>query len=189
MVEQTEGWPAALRSAALTLRYRDDVDPQAAQGHAANRYVIDYLVNEVLARIPPELEDFLLKTSILDLLCGSLCDAVVDPAGQAHQGQSYLQQLEAMNLFTMALDDQGHWYRYHHLFQALLRRRLTGKLNAQAIEALHRRASAWYATHDALELALEHALAGNDAPGAVQPVAQPSEGASRIFIRTCRTEI
>jgi LuxR family maltose regulon positive regulatory protein len=172
LVEQTEGWPAALRLAALTLRYRGDIDPQAAQWHAANRYVMDYLVNEVLAQIPPELEDFLLKTSILDLLCDSLCDAVVEPASQAHQGQSYLRRLEAMNLFTMALDEQGHWYRYHHLFQALLRRRLTGKLNAQEIEALHRRASAWHAKHDALELALEHALTGNDAPRAVQLVAQ-----------------
>ena len=172
LAEQTEGWPAALRLAALTLRYRGDVDPQAAQGHAANRYVMDYLVSEVLARIPPEIEDFLLKTSILDLLCGSLCDAVVEPAGQARQGQSFLQRLEAMNLFTMALDEQGQWYRYHHLFQALLRRRLTGKLNTQEIEALHLRASAWYAKHDELELALQHALAGNDAPSAVQLVAQ-----------------
>ena len=172
LVERTEGWPAALRLAALTLRYHGDVDPQAAQGHAANRYVMDYLVSEVLARIPPEIEDFLLKTSILDLLCGSLCDAVVEPAGQARQGQSFLQRLEAMNLFTMSLDEQGHWYRYHHLFQALLRRRLTGKLNTQEIEALHLRASAWHAKHDELELALQHALAGNDAPGAVQLVAQ-----------------
>jgi len=171
LAEQTEGWAAALRLTALALRYRGDVDPQLAQLHAENRYVMDYLVNEVLVRIPPELEDFLIKTSILDLLCDSLCDAVVEPEDRTHQGQSYLQRLEAMNLFTVSLDDQGYWYRYHHLFQALLRRQLTSKFSSQDIEALHRRASAWYATHDSIELALEHALAGNDTPGAVQLVA------------------
>lgn len=172
LAEQTEGWAAALRLTALALRYRGDVDPQLAQLHAENRYVMDYLVNEVLVRIPPELEDFLIKTSILDLLCDSLCDAVMEPEDRVHQGQSYLQRLEAMNLFTVSLDEQGHWYRYHHLFQALLRRQLTSKLSSQEIEALHRRASAWYAQHGSLEQALEHALAGNDTPGAVQLVAE-----------------
>ncbi len=172
LAEQTEGWAAALRLTALALRYRGDVDPQLAQLHAENRYVMDYLVNEVLVRIPPELEDFLIKTSILDLLCESLCDAVMEPEDRVHQSQSYLRRLEAMNLFTVALDEQGNWYRYHHLFQALLRRQLTSKFSTQDIEALHRRASAWYATHDSIELALEHALAGNDTPSAVQLVAQ-----------------
>jgi len=171
LAEQTEGWAAALRLTALTLRYRGDVDPQLAQLHAENRYVMDYLVNDVLVRIPPELEDFLIKTSILDLLCDSLCDAVMEPEDRVRQGQSYLRRLEAMNLFTVSLDEQGHWYRYHHLFQALLRRQLISKFGSQDIEALHRRASAWYATHDSIELALEHALAGNDTPGAVQLVA------------------
>jgi LuxR family transcriptional regulator, maltose regulon positive regulatory protein len=75
--EQTEGWAAALRLAALTLRYRGDVDPELARLHAENRYVMDYLVNEVISRIPPPIQDFLIKTSILNLLCGSLGDAVV----------------------------------------------------------------------------------------------------------------
>jgi LuxR family maltose regulon positive regulatory protein len=172
LVEQTEGWAAALRLASLTLHYRGDVDPELAQWHAENRYVMDYLVSEVLAHVPPPIEDFLLKTSILNLLCGSLCDAVVDPAGQARQGHSYLERLEAMNLFTMSLDEPGHWYRYHHLFQAVLRRQLAVKLSVQDIEALHLRASVWFAGHGFLELALEHALAGNDVPSAVQLVAQ-----------------
>ncbi len=172
LAEQTEGWAAALRLAALTLRYRGDVDPQLARLHAENRYVMDYLVNEVISRIPPAIQNFLIKTSILDLLCGSLCDAVVAAEDRLHQGQAYLQWLAAMDLFTVPLDEQGHWYRYHHLFQALLRRQLADKLSVHEIEVLHRRAGAWYAEHDSLELALEHALAGRDVPQAVQLVAQ-----------------
>lgn len=172
LAEQTEGWAAALRLAALTLRYRGDVDPKLARLQVENQYVMDYLVNEVLIRIPPAIQDFLIKTSILDLLCGSLCDAVVAADERLHQGQAVLQWLAATDMFTVALDELGQWYRYHHLFQALLRRQLADKLSPQDIEALHLRASAWYAEHDSLDLALEHALAGNDVPRAVQLVAQ-----------------
>ena len=78
LAERTEGWAAGLRLAALTLRYGGDIDSQVAGLHAENRHVIDYLMNEVLSRVPPAIEDFLIKTSILDLLCGPLCDAVMD---------------------------------------------------------------------------------------------------------------
>lgn len=172
LTEQTEGWAAGLRLAALTVHYGGDIDRQAAGEHAENRYVTDYLVSEVLSRIPPEIEDFLVKTSILETLCGPLCDAVVDPGGVPRRGQAYLQMLEETGLFTVSLDEQRLWYRYHHLFRSLLRSRLTQRLDAHAIDALHNRASAWYAGHDTIELALEHALAGHDVLGAVQLVAQ-----------------
>jgi LuxR family maltose regulon positive regulatory protein len=172
LAEQTEGWAAALRLAALNLRYRGDVDPELARLQGENQYVMDYLVNEVLIRIPPAIQDFLIKTSILDLLCISLCDAVVAAEDRQHGGQAVLQWLAATDMFTVALDDLGQWYRYHHLFRALLRRQLADKLSAQEIETLHRRASVWYAAHDSLELALEHALAGHDVERAVQLVAQ-----------------
>ena len=172
LAEQTEGWAAGLRLAALTLRYGGDIDPKAAGSHAENRYVMDYLVSEVLSRVSPEMEDFLVKTSILDALCGPLCDAVVDPDGAARRGHAYLEMLEETNAFTVALDERGLWFRYHHLFQAFLRSQLARKFDAQAIAALHRRASAWYASQDDIEAALEHALAGNDTLGAVQLVAQ-----------------
>jgi LuxR family maltose regulon positive regulatory protein len=133
---------------------------------------LDYLLHEVLSHVPPEIEEFLVKTSILDTLYGPLCDAVTDADGGAGRGQSNLEMLEETNLFTVALDEQGLWYRYHHLFQGLLRSRLTHKLDAHAIDALHCRASAWYASHDYLEAALEHALAGHDLAGAEQLVAQ-----------------
>ncbi len=172
LAERTEGWAAGLRLAALTLRYGGDVDRQVATLHAENRYVMDYLTTEVLSRVPPAIEDFLVKTSILDLLCGPLCDAVMDPDGVAHHGQANLQWLEETNLFTMPLDEQGLWYRYHHLFHEILRSRLTRKLDAHEIETLHIRASAWYASQGSIEQALRHALAGNDTLGAVQLVAQ-----------------
>ncbi|MBP8294087.1 MAG: hypothetical protein KAX65_15030, partial [Caldilineaceae bacterium] len=170
--ERTEGWATGLRLAALTLRYGGAIDPQAAELYAANRYVMDYLLHEVLARVPPEIEDFLVKTAILDTLCGPLCDAVMEFDSGAGRGQSNLEMLEETNLFTMALDEQGFWYHYHHLFQGLLRSRLTHKLDAHAIDALHFRASAWYASQDDIEAALRHALAGHDTLGAVQALAQ-----------------
>ena len=88
------------------------------------------------------------------------------------RGQAILQGLDEANLFTVSLDEQGFWYRYHNLFHGILRIRLTQRVDAAAIEAMHRRASAWYAEHDSIESALRHALAGSDTPGAVQLVAQ-----------------
>ena len=172
LAERTEGWAAGLRLAALTLHYGGAIDPQTVALHAENRYVMDYLVDEVLSHVAPEMEDFLVETSILDTLCGPLCDALVDPDGLVQRGQAYLQMLEATSMFTVALDEQGNWYRYHHLFQGLLQSRLAQKLDAHAIATLHSRASAWYAGHDFPEAALEHALAGHDMPTAAQLVAQ-----------------
>ncbi|MBK8050813.1 MAG: hypothetical protein IPK16_29140 [Anaerolineales bacterium] len=167
LTERTEGWAAGLRLAALTLRYGGNLDSYAAGLHTENRYVIDYLVNEVFSHVPAKIEDFLVKTSILDTLSGSLCDAVVAMDGAA----VYLQRLVETNSFTVSLDEQGLWYLYHPLFRGFLRSRLAHKLDAQEIDELHRRASAWYASHDSIELALQHALAGHDTPGAVQLVA------------------
>ena len=172
LTERTEGWAAGLRLAALTLRYGGDVDHQVARSHAENRYVTDYLVSEVLAHVPPEIRDFLVRTSILSRLCGSLCDAVTQSEGLPPHGQAHLEWLEDANLFTLSLDEGRLWYRYHHLFQVLLQRDLARQLNAEEIRALHRRASAWYANHGEIEEALRHALAGQDTLGAVQLVAE-----------------
>lgn len=161
-----------MRLAALALRYGGDIDHHVAGLHAENRYVMDYLASEVLSRVPPEIDDLLVKTSILDRLCGPLCDAVMDPDSVAHRGQANLQWLEEMNLFTMPLDEQELWYRYHHLFREILRSRLAHKLDAAEIETLHIRASAWYASQGSIEPALRHAMAGQDTLRAVQLVAQ-----------------
>ncbi len=172
LAESTEGWAAGLRLAVLTLRHGGDVDGQIARSHAENRYVIDYLVSEVRAHIPSEISDFLLKTSILSRLCGPLCDAVLAAEGPAAQGQARLAWLEDENFFTTSLDEQRVWYRYHHLFRALLQKELMGQLGAEEIRSLHCRASAWYASHGDMEEALRHALAGHDTPGAVSLLAQ-----------------
>lgn len=176
LAERTEGWVVGLRLAALTLRYGGAIDPQVAVSNATDHYVMDYLFSEVLSRVPPDVEDFLLKTSILDTLCGPLCDAVLGADSTTGRGQSLLQMLEATNLFTVSLDEQRQWYRYHHLFQRLLHSELKRKFDVEAIDVLHHRASAWYADRDMLEQglehALEHALAGHDIPAAVRLVAQ-----------------
>lgn len=172
LTARTEGWAAGLRLAALTLRFGGDVDPQVALPNAENRYVTDYLVSEVLNRVPPEIRDFLVKTSILNRLCSSLCDAVLEMDSVPSRGQTHLEWLEDANLFTISLDEQRLWYRYHYLFQVLLRRELTRQLNAEEIRSLHRRAGAWYASHGKIEEALRHLLAAQDNASAVRLVAE-----------------
>ena len=172
LAERTEGWAAGLRLAALTLRYGGSIDRQVAGLHSENHYVTDYLVSEVLAHVPPEIRDFLVRTSIFSRLCGPLCDAVTQSEGLPPHGQAHLEWLEKANLFTISLDEQRLWYRYHHLFRVLLQRALARQLNAEEIRSLHRRASAWYANHEENEEALRHALAGQDTLRAVQLVAE-----------------
>jgi LuxR family maltose regulon positive regulatory protein len=159
---RTEGWVAALRFAALALNMlgRDMAVPAALRD---DRYVMEYLLNEVLARLPQTVQDFLLHTAILNRLCGPLCAALEgEPAGGARQ-QQLLHWLEQEDLFTLALDDQGQWYRYHHLLQKLLQDQLAQRFSPAVIAALHARASAWYAAHGYMADAIGHALAaGNE---------------------------
>ena len=177
LAEKTEGWATGLRLATLTLRYSGEIDGQIARLHAENQFVMDYLINEVQSHIPPAIQSFLLKTSILDRLCDPLCSAVIgsESAGSDSadcQPQTCLEWLEQSGMFTAALDTQGQWYRYHHLFQELLRARLMRQSSADEVAALHVRASAWFAQNGYLEEALQHALAGQDTAAAVRLVAQ-----------------
>jgi LuxR family transcriptional regulator, maltose regulon positive regulatory protein len=168
LAERTEGWGTGLRLAALTLSTGGDVArPELA---ADNRYVLDYLLNEVLTHVPVATQDFLLKTSILDRLCGPLCDAVAGLAAPEWDGQAYLAWLAAENLFTFSLDAQGTWYRYHHLFQKLLRSQLERQHSAPEIAELHGRASAWFAHTGLIEEAIRHALAAGDEMATVRLV-------------------
>ena len=120
---RTEGWIASLQLAAISLRDRDDPSRFIAGFAGDDRYVVDYLVEEVLDRQPDEVRDFLLGTAILDRLTGPLCDAVTETSGS---GQ-VLESLERRNLFVVPLDDQRRWYRYHHLFADVLRAHLLGE--------------------------------------------------------------
>ncbi|MGV8966530.1 MAG: LuxR C-terminal-related transcriptional regulator [Cellulomonas sp.] len=160
--ERTEGWIAALQLAALSLQGRDDVSGFIARFAGNDRYLVDYLVEEVLTHQSQPVRDFLLRSAVLDRLTGPLCDAVVGRAGSSE----LLATLDRANLFLVTLDDQRTWYRYHHLFADVLRARLLAEQPA-LVPLLHQRASNWYEEHDSAEEAVRHALAGRDLDRAV----------------------
>jgi LuxR family maltose regulon positive regulatory protein len=154
---RTEGWIAALQLAALSMQGRDDVAGFIAGFAGDDRYVVDYLVEEVLQRQPDRVHTFLLQTSILGRLSGSLCDAVTGQGG----GKAMLEALDRGNLFLVPLDDRRQWYRYHHLFADVLRARLPDE-QPDLLPELHRRASDWYEQNGERAVAIEHALAAED---------------------------
>jgi LuxR family maltose regulon positive regulatory protein len=154
---RTEGWIAALQLAALSMQGRDDVAGFIAGFAGDDRYVVDYLAEEVLQRQTDRVQAFLLRTSILGRLSGPLCDAVTGQGG----GKAMLEALDRGNLFLVPLDDRRRWYRYHHLFADVLQARLLDEQPGQVPE-LHRRASAWYEQNGERSVAIGHALAAGD---------------------------
>ncbi|MGY1806951.1 LuxR C-terminal-related transcriptional regulator [Blastococcus sp. SYSU D00669] len=154
---RTEGWIAALQLAALSMRGREDVAGFVAGFAGHDRYVVDYLVEEVLQQQPDDVRDFLLGTSVLSRLSGPLCDAVLGRDG----GTAVLEGLDRANLFLVPLDDRRHWYRYHHLFADVLHARLLAE-QPDRVAGLHRRAAGWFAEHGEPAEAIRHALAGGD---------------------------
>jgi len=157
---RTEGWIAGLQLAALSLQGHPDPTSFIQSFTGSHHFVLDYLLEEVLQRQSDSVQTFLLRTSILDQLCGPLCDAVLgNPAGS---GQATLEYLERANLFLVSLDDDRHWYRYHHLFADLLRQRLLQSSNSskEDVTELHRRASQWCEDHGLEIEAFHHAAAG-----------------------------
>lgn len=166
---QTEGWIIGLQMAGISLRGKAD---QAAVALAfekrGNRLVMGFLLDEVLAHQPRPTLDFLLQTSILEQFCAPLCEAVTNSSGSSSlSGESFLDRLVQANLFLVPLDEQGEWYRYHHLFQELLRRRLVSEWPVEAIGRLHHRAAMWLAEHGFIEEALRHHLAAGDTEAVV----------------------
>ena len=154
LVERTEGWPAGVSLAALWLAGLDEPSKGIRQFSADHRHVADYLTSEVLDAIEDEPRSFLLRTSILDRFTASLCDAVLGSENAAR----VLAELERSNLFLVALDARGVWYRYHHLFRELLRIELAST-SPQAEPELHRRAAEWFLANGLREEALAHAAA------------------------------
>ena len=155
--DHTEGWIVGLQLAALSMQGRQDVHGFIQAFAGDDRYIVDYLVEEVLQRQPAPVRSFLLQTSILDRLSGSLCDAVT---GQK-EGNARLEALERGNFFVVPLDDKRHWYRYHHLFAEVLSAHLMAEQPNQ-VATLHRRASAWYERNGSEADAIRHALAAGD---------------------------
>jgi LuxR family maltose regulon positive regulatory protein len=136
---------------------REDITGFISAFAGDNRYIVDYLIEEVLQRQPERVQHFLLQTAILDRLCGPLCDAVT----QLEDGHGMLETLERANLFLIPLDDKRDWYRYRHLFADVLQARLLKEQPTQ-LSILHQRASAWYEQHGLRADAIQHALAGAD---------------------------
>jgi len=169
---RTEGWIAGLQLAALSLQRQPDRHAFIAAFAGDDRYVMDYLVEEVLRQQPVHVQDFLLQTSILERLSAPLGDAVT--AG--HDSQEILAGLERANLFVVPLDNRREWYRYHFLFGELLQHRLVQARGRPAAARLHARASAWFEAHGFPAEAVHHALAAADwdrAAGLVEQVALP----------------
>ncbi|MEP7331292.1 MAG: helix-turn-helix transcriptional regulator, partial [Terracoccus sp.] len=160
--ERTEGWIAALQLAALSLQGRDDAAGFIAGFAGDDRYIVDYLVEEVLAHQPGPVRDFLLRSAVLDRLTGPLCDAVTgNTVTGSDDGSHLLVTLERANLFIVPLDDRREWFRFHHLFADVLRARLSAE-QPELVPLLHQRASRWFEQHDLPDEAITHALAARD---------------------------
>ena len=160
--QRTEGWAAGLQMAALSLRNRADINGFIASFSGTNRYVLDYLLEEVLANLPAETQRFLLFTSILQRMSAPLCDALLFKNGSDKTGTpsaDLLKLIERENLFLVALDDERLWYRYHHLFAELLQSRLNHLYPSEKVE-LHCRAADWLEKQSMMIEAVNHALAG-----------------------------
>jgi LuxR family maltose regulon positive regulatory protein len=157
--DRTEGWIGGLQLAALSMRGRQDVAGFIHAFAGDNRYIVEYLIEEVLQRQPEDTRNFLLRTSILDRLSGPLCDAVV--GNQEPRSKAQLETLQRGNFFLIPLDDKRQWYRYHHLFSDVLRMHLLTE-QPEVVPALHRRASAWYEQNGSPADAIRYALAGED---------------------------
>ena len=166
LVERTEGWPAALYLAALSLRDQPDPGAFVYEFTRGNRYVADYLLEEVIGRQPEHVVRFLTHTSILDRFTASLCNAVTARRDAA----DIIAMLERENLFLVALDESPRWFRYHHLFAQALRVRLVSSAPALA-PLLHQRASEWFRAQGSPEEAIGHALAAGDTEAAVEVMA------------------
>jgi LuxR family maltose regulon positive regulatory protein len=170
LAARTEGWIAGLQMAAVSIRGREDVPEFIRALTSSNRYILDYLLEEVLQRQPDSVQTFLLKTSILERLTGPLCEVL---SGQK-DGQEILQKLERDNLFIFSIDTEHRWYRYHRLFADLLRRRLK-HLNSERVTDLHRRAGEWYEQNNMAADAIEQTLAGQDFQKATELIEKNAE--------------
>ncbi|MCA9983036.1 MAG: hypothetical protein KDE59_02035 [Anaerolineales bacterium] len=152
--DKTEGWVSGLQLAALSLRGREDIDDFVDSFAGSNRFILDYLIEEVFLQQTEEVRRFLMQTAVLEQLTAPLCDAVIQQAGSS---QTMLERLEQANLFIVPLDESRQWFRYHHLFADLLRQRLrTEKLDTALF---HQRAADWYNEQGLFHGAINHFLA------------------------------
>ena len=160
LTARTEGWIAGLQLASISLQSQQNPSDFIQSFTGSHHFVLDYLVEEVLNHQPPHIQDFLVKTSLLNRLCAPLCDAIV--LDEKYSSQTLLRNIQQANLFLVAIDNERHWFRYHHLFADLLRKRLGQLASTEIINKLHIRASHWYEQHNQRDQAIYHALAAKD---------------------------
>ncbi len=159
---RTEGWIAGIQLAALSMQGSEDIHAFVADFAGSHHYIIDYLTEEVLKRLPEKTSTFLLRTSILSRMCGPLCDAIIEPdPSDRVNGQEILEELERKNMFLVPLDDRRCWYRYHHLFCDVLKRTLEN-LYPDIATRLYKGASGWFEQNGYLPEAIDHALLAGD---------------------------
>jgi LuxR family maltose regulon positive regulatory protein len=179
--EKTEGWVTGLCLAAISMRLNDNPETTSLEPIADAPYVMQYLFNEVFAKQPPQISQYLLGTAILDRFCAPLSEAVCVPGTEVfsceNSGWDYITWLKKENLFLIPLDHESRWFRFHHLFRKLLLNQLKRRYSSEDITVLHVRASAWFADNDMIEEAIRHALAAGDETGAAQLVVQNRQAA------------
>lgn len=173
MHKNTEGWAAGLRLALLSLTESEHTGDQILELNAHNHHIVEYLAEQVLDGQPVERQSFLMETSIVDRMCAALCEALVTPGESRIDGQALLMELHGNNLFTIPLDGELRWFRYHHLLSDFLRRRLAQRYSPAEIAGLHMRAARWLAADGQIEEAIRHALAAGE----------PQEAASYLAAR------
>lgn len=175
---KTEGWVTGLCLAALSLQYNQELLHKLTDLPVENRYVMDYVVAEILSHQTPGMQEYMLKCSILNRFCASLCEAICSPdldppAGYPDRhGSDCSETMDQDTMFIISLDDEGVWFRYHHLFQNLLKRQLKKQHKAEDIAKLHKTASAWFAENGFVDEAIFHALESGDKKASVRLIKQ-----------------
>jgi len=157
--DHVEGWAVGLRLAALALQHREDADAFLQEFDGDTQHIREYLLQEVVSRQPPNLRDWMRRTSILNRFCAPVCDAVL-MTGDQEAGPAFVRFLEDRGMLCVSLDEKQEWFRYHHLFQELLYDQLKAHVAPNEIASLHQRAASWFEEHGWLEEAIHHALAG-----------------------------
>lgn len=172
--DKTEGWVTALHLAVLSMSHRGEKNPTLAIKNAGSQYVMEYLFSETLAQQELNFQRFLIQTSIVKRFCGYLFNAICFPDSDAEvesfSGWDFIHKLQNLNLFVINLDEKNIWFRYHHLFQELLRNQLKRQYSPQDINELHARASQWFEQQGLFEEAIEHAMKASDMDSAVRIV-------------------
>ncbi len=160
--ERFEGWPAGLQLAALSLRSAGSQELVLLALSSENADITGYMVDEVLTHQFPAIHEFLLKSSLLDRFCPSLCEAAIGKVDPSWNVRACIDWIERSGLFIIPLDKRREWYRYHHIFQELLQQRASAEMGADQVSQLHCLASVWFDEHGLIEEALHHALAADD---------------------------